>query len=82
MPIVIVRKIVRPRLDQGDFRHTVDMRIQGMHMKIAKARGKVALRAWVEILMFKEQDVTFGERNPEAFDNALGQRLCQVDARH
>jgi hypothetical protein len=47
VPVVIVWKIVWPGLDQGDFRNAVDMRVEGMHMEIAKARGEVALLVWV-----------------------------------
>ena len=49
------------------------MRIQGMHVKISKAGGEVALGARVQILILEEQDVTFRERSPQNFDRALGQ---------
>jgi hypothetical protein len=47
VPVVIVWKIVWPGLDQGDFRNAVDMRVEGMHVEIAKARGEVSLVVWV-----------------------------------
>jgi hypothetical protein len=53
--------------------HAVDMRVHGMHMEIAKARGEVALGARVQILIFEEQDVTFSERRAQSVNDALGQ---------
>jgi hypothetical protein len=64
MPIVIVRGGVRSRLDRGDFRDAIDVRIEGMHVKIAKPRGEVPLGARLQILILKEQDVTLGDGCP------------------
>ena len=62
MPIVIVRQIVGARFDRRDFGNAIDMRINGMNVKLAEACGEIALRCRVQLLAFKEKHMPLGHR--------------------
>ena len=51
------------------------MRVEGMHVEIAKARGEVRWSCGSRSSILEEQDVTFRKRSPQAFDDALKQRV-------
>ena len=71
VPVVVVRQIVGARLDRGDFGNAVDMRIDGMDVQFAEARGEIALRGRIQRLAFKEEHVPLGHRGLELCDDGV-----------